>query len=65
MTPALAERIVTTLAAAEQARFDPSRQTEQSFAGHLRETEALVREITRFAGLEARGAAHERQKETA
>jgi BatD DUF11 like domain len=63
MAPGLAERIVTTLAAAEQARFDPSRQTEQSFTGHLRETEALVREIARFTGVEARAGA--RRKETA
>jgi hypothetical protein len=49
MAPALAERIVGTLAAAEQARFDPSRQTAQTFTQHLRESQALVREITRFS----------------
>jgi hypothetical protein len=53
MAPALATRIVTTLAAAEQARFDPSQQSAQSFAGHLRESQALVREIARFSGKEA------------
>jgi hypothetical protein len=48
MAPALAERIVGTLSAAEQARFDPSQQTAQTFASHLREGQALVREIARF-----------------
>jgi hypothetical protein len=53
MAAALAERIVGTLAAAEQARFDPSQQSEQSFANHLRQSQQLVREIARFSGTEA------------
>jgi hypothetical protein len=53
MAGALAERIVTTLAAAEQARFDPSQQSEQSFANHLRQSQQLVRDIARFSGKEA------------
>jgi hypothetical protein len=53
MATALAERIVTTLATAEQARFDPSQQSEQSFANHLRQSQQLVREIARFSGKEA------------
>jgi hypothetical protein len=53
MAPALADRIVGTLAAAEHARFDPSQTTAQSFERHLRESQVLVREIARFSTREA------------
>ncbi len=53
MAAGLAGRIVATLAAAEQARFDPSQQSAQSFASHLQASQELVREIARFSSKEA------------